>query len=331
MQDVGIACLSPGFVTHDPAMQEQVQKSIELREQQRKIIESRLHKSSMKSHVEAAAKEAGSSPVVSPRPLGSLRRKGPPPGLSITAPSAHQFASEPRAIQSAPLNHSFTGLRPSAITHTHPLSRQILDHTHHTVPIPSYTLQQNDTRLPPIHDVFNSSGGAGLYAPIGVMPSPGCSQRTGGLPQPGSTNAPSFPSSSDQTAGGSSSVRGGEREFRSADEAIRSLSGGREPKLVHYGGHQPPTPPSPLLNTEPSYRTGGRAIAGGRRRTREEFEEDQDEEDEDDGEPGRHARGKRRERETRRSSGEREREGSNSRKKDEFMALCARAWDLFHS
>lgn len=327
MQDVGIACLSPGFVTQDPTMQEQVQRSIELREQQRKIIESRLHKSSMKSHVESAQKEAEASPITA-RPPGSSRRKGPPPGLSITAPSAHQFASEPRVIQSAPLNHSFTGLRPSATTHAHPLSRQILDHSHNAS---QYTHEQPQ-RLPPIHDVFNSRTDSNLYAPIGPLPSPGFPQRPVGnatLPQPGASQLPSFPPSSGAPPAPPS--RGGEREFRSADEALRSLSGGREPKLVHYGGHQPPTPPSPLPHPETTaYRGDGPAAAAGRRRNREEYEEGEDQDDEEDRTSAKYGRAKRRERE-RRSSADREREGRDQRKKDEFMALCARAWDLLHS
>src|ERR1700730_8732748 len=35
IQDVGLACLSPGFVTQDPTMREQLQRSISVREQQR--------------------------------------------------------------------------------------------------------------------------------------------------------------------------------------------------------------------------------------------------------------------------------------------------------
>ncbi|KAI2107190.1 hypothetical protein LOZ42_006366, partial [Ophidiomyces ophidiicola] len=34
MQDVGLACLSPGFQTHDPARREQLQRSLNVREQQ---------------------------------------------------------------------------------------------------------------------------------------------------------------------------------------------------------------------------------------------------------------------------------------------------------
>src|SRR4051812_41438680 len=40
--DVGLACLSPGFVTQDPTMREQLQRSISVREQQRQLIEQRL-------------------------------------------------------------------------------------------------------------------------------------------------------------------------------------------------------------------------------------------------------------------------------------------------
>jgi hypothetical protein len=35
----GLACLSPGFQTHDPVMREQLQRSLSVRDQQRSIIE----------------------------------------------------------------------------------------------------------------------------------------------------------------------------------------------------------------------------------------------------------------------------------------------------
>ena len=88
------------------------------------------------------------------------------------------------------------------------------------------------------------------------------------------------------------------REFRSADEAMAGLSGGREdlmPKVVHYGGAQPPTPPSPMARNQ-QYATAGAQQPGphsgqhegfprpdilsrtssvnGRRRGRDEFERD---------------------------------------------------------
>ena len=44
MVDVGLAFLSPGFQTRDPTMQQQLQRSISIRDQQRHIIESRLQK-----------------------------------------------------------------------------------------------------------------------------------------------------------------------------------------------------------------------------------------------------------------------------------------------
>lgn len=45
LHDVGLACLSPGFQTQDPAMREQLERSISVRDQQRSIIQARLLKS----------------------------------------------------------------------------------------------------------------------------------------------------------------------------------------------------------------------------------------------------------------------------------------------
>ncbi|KAK3058426.1 hypothetical protein LTS18_011316, partial [Coniosporium uncinatum] len=114
----------------------------------------------------------------------------------------------------------------------------------------------------------------------------------------------------------------------SAEEAVQSMSGGREdllPRIVHYGGHQPPTPPSPMPNknaglaahtTSDIHRSGS-----SRRRDRDEYERDM-------GTPpsGRgpsHKRG---------PFGEgRDSPETQQKKKTEFIQLCSRAWDLFHS
>ncbi|KMU77127.1 hypothetical protein CISG_06165 [Coccidioides immitis RMSCC 3703] len=61
MQDVGLACLSPGFQTQDPAMREQLQRSMNVRDQQRSIIEARLQQSA-KGDGQESAKQPEPSP-----------------------------------------------------------------------------------------------------------------------------------------------------------------------------------------------------------------------------------------------------------------------------
>lgn len=274
LHDAGLACLSPGFQTHDPGRQEQLAKSVEVREQQRQMIEARLHKGAGKEVDLKSADPTGNN--FFPKP--SSRRKGPPPGLSIHAPDSRQFSGEPRVVHSAPLNQSFTGLN-RAPAHNHPLSRQVLEHSHHhqQYRAPAAGEQASSTpqfgpitnngpatanRLPPIQDVFNgaadnssfrprealsrenSTNGRTLFAPhanAGLAPGPS--------PQfPGPMHSPGLPPPS---ASLQPLPTGRQREFRSAEEAVQTLSGGREelmPKIVHYGAPhqaQPPTPPSP--------------------------------------------------------------------------------------
>lgn len=413
IQDVGLACLSPGFQTQDPEKQSALEKSMRMREQQRQIIESRLHNKAIGKDVEnEKARSSGDSPAGGsssnnfPKPAAAPKqRKGPPAGLSISAPSAHQFTNEPRVVQSAPINQTFTGLKPTPL----PLSRQVLEHTHHHNPyhamsainntpqfVPLGGHQNTNQRLPPIADVVasqdmndahhlpnnpfgerdQSRDGRTLFAPInnkaGLLPSPGYPPPSTGLHPPHEA----------------SSSRSRERDFRSADEAVHTLSGGREdliPKIVHYGTHQPPTPPSPYANGRsakvtgsapppPSYgpvtnatptsngmrpEPGHRQPSGSRRRNRAEFEADHrvesdrmdiDREDRDQRQRARLGdreensrgaaaahfeeaiRGTIRDREVfgrvndrDPAAGERYR-----RKREEFLGLCARAWDMLH-
>ncbi|KAK3071306.1 hypothetical protein LTR53_008874, partial [Teratosphaeriaceae sp. CCFEE 6253] len=103
IQEIGLSCLSPGFQTNDPGMQEQLQRSLSVRDQQRQIIEAR-----QKGQKPGSAHEGNDSARpqdttlfgVPMRTPTTSRRKGPPPGLSISAPSAAQFAND-RVIQSA--------------------------------------------------------------------------------------------------------------------------------------------------------------------------------------------------------------------------------------
>lgn len=86
------------------------------------------------------------------------------------------------------------------------------------------------------------------------------------------------------------------------------------PKVVHYGGHQPPTPPSPPQGPTSYY--NGKPQPNGpptsRRRDRNEYERDGR-----DGSYGSDDAGTKRRK--------------KDEKKEEFLSLCARAWDLLHS
>ena len=142
------------------------------------------------------------------------------------------------------------------------------------------------------------------------------------------------------------------------------MAGGREellPKIVHYGAHQPPTPPSPLppgrqnpLGERQHHGTSSlKAEAGadvsrstsGRRRTRDEYERDYDDRQVRDGDrmdvDGDRERGRNAAPQGRGGLGfgfgawtaEDARAKSPEtmrRKKEEFLSLCARAWELMH-
>lgn len=307
-----------------------------MRDQQRQIIEARLHG---KPLPEQSGTENGPQTGGLSRGPPSSKRKGPPPGLSINAPSPHQFASEPRVIQSAPLGQSFTGLHPKGGAS---LSRQVLDRqssgqhlnagtasNNHGPPLAVASSSQTTNRLPPISDVFASEnlGSArrterdpphsGFHAPHstyspahpGPLPSPGypAPPASAGLHPPRSHpggHHEHHSSSSASSQQGRDGLSHRQREFKSAEEAVHSLSGGREdllPKIVHYGGHQPPTPGSPprqsaagathaqaqahaqarpgsqiqtqSASLHPDYAAGPRS-GSGRRRNRDEYERD---------------------------------------------------------
>ncbi|KAH0596338.1 hypothetical protein MHUMG1_06199 [Metarhizium humberi] len=299
IQEVGIACLSPGFVTQDPVMKEQLQRSMSVREQQRSIIEQRLQQQSAKGEGPSDKDKDALSNFAAKTP-GMSRRGKAPPGLSIVAPSHEHFAHE-RVIQSAPLGRSFTGPQ-----HHASMSRQVVNHPSHLSSnshIHHVPANQTNNRLPPISDVFGHSATA---HPDNAPPP---FQRGAPLASPSLHSAHQQPPSS-----------GRPREYKSAEEAQHELAGGRPellPKIVHYGGHQPPTPPSPAA--------GSRQLDGSRtstkRRTRAEYEE---------GAspplgygPSATKRG---------PFGEgRDSPETQRAKKDEFLRLCSRAWDLFHS
>ncbi|KAI0400874.1 hypothetical protein F4802DRAFT_609827 [Xylaria palmicola] len=309
IQEVGLACLSPGFVTQDPVMKEHLQQSMNVREQQRRIIEARLQQQSAKGDGPGpgpdTAKDRDPLSQFAAKTPGMSRRNKAPPGLSIVAPSHEQFAHE-RVIQSAPLGQTFTGRH-----NPHPLTRQVanqpsnLSSTSHIHHVPA---NQTSNRLPPISDVFANQG----------LPSHGEPNRPSLYPGPSHAplTSPAHPPPTHSQAPLSSRPR----EYKSAEEAQHELAGGRPellPKLVHYNGHQPPTPPSPR-NGAP-LQDGSRSAS--KRRTRAEYEEG-------GSPPLGHGPAA-----TRRGpfGAGRDSPDTQRQKREEFLRLCERAWDLFHS
>ena len=319
MVDVGLACLSPGFQTQDPTMQQQLQRSISVRDQQRHIIESRLQKTAKPTDPDG--RSTSDNPFGGGLKTPSTSKKRPPNGLSIVPPSHEQFANE-RVIQSAPLHQSFTG------RHQHPMTRHIanqpsnLSNTSHIHHVPA---TQTTNRLPPISDVF-AGDGLGMHRREGHYPSNSNSNSSH------SNHRPAFPSPGVPPPSSHPLPSSRGRDYRSAEEAVAEMAGGREdllPKIVHYTGHQPPTPPSPPPNhggtpgKPPTNLVNGESSRSGhgRRRGRAEYERDM-------GTPPL-------------GSGPELRRGpfglgidspeTQRKKKDEFLGLCARAWDLFHS
>ncbi|OAX77764.1 hypothetical protein ACJ72_07933, partial [Emergomyces africanus] len=285
MHDVGLACLSPGFQTQDPAIREQLQRSISVRDQQRSIIESRLQKTA-KGDGPDGIKPSESNLFGSLKTPSSLKKR-PPPGLSIIPPSASQFANE-RVIQSAPLNQTFTGRH-----HPHPISRHLInqpsDHhmnsmnsmnspIHHATPA-----NQTNNRLPPIADVFGSDAlvprnqdrdhrdwdrddrnnnahsrnsnannhNNGFYQSTSSHNNSSSNSNTANNNNINNNNnnlvplpSPSLPLNNNPTSSSTSSsytsTTKRPREYRSAEEAVHELAGGREdllPRIIHYTGN----------------------------------------------------------------------------------------------
>lgn len=321
MQDVGLACLSPGFQTQDPTMQQQLQRSISVRDQQRHIIESRLQKTAKPTDTDG--RNTSDTPFGASMKTPSTSKKRPPNGLSIVPPSHEQFANE-RVIQSAPLNQSFTGRH-----QPHPMTRHVanqpsnLSNTSHIHHVPA---TQTNTRLPPISDVFAADG-------LGMQRREGHYQSNSNSNSSHSNHRPAFPSPGLPPPSSHPPQSSRSRDYRSAEEAVAEMAGGREdllPKIVHYNGRDhPPTPPSPPTHSSstpnrfPHPHGNGESgrLGTGRRRPRTEYERDV-------GTPPL-------------GSGPEPKRGpfglgidspdTQRKKKDEFLGLCARAWDLFHS
>ncbi|KIV85609.1 hypothetical protein PV11_01286 [Exophiala sideris] len=317
IQDVGLACLSPGFATQDPAMREQLERSMSVRDQQRSIIQARLLKSARGDGPDTGKTSEPGTSTKTP----TTSKKRPPLGLSIVPPAAERFANE-RVIQSAPLNQTFTGRQdihpPARQLNEHPANSQN-PHMHHMPAI------QTNNRLPPIADVFGASELNPGPARPPFLHANSTPSQIHGPPMP----SPGFPP---QTAHPMSHPGGLQferpREYRSAEDAVHEMIGGREellPKIVHYGGHQPPTPPSPHIGHKDQstpHKYQSYSHQAGRRRSRNEYEE---------GSSPPLGTGPDRIRPSGPFGEGRDSPATQRAKKEEFLSLCARAWDLFHS
>jgi hypothetical protein len=296
-------------------MREQLQRSLSVRDQQRSIIEARLLKS---AKGDAHDISRGSESSNGPKTGIPSAKKRPPPGLSIVPPAAERFANE-RVIQSAPLNQTFTGRNEHPVPQRQASGLGLIPNAGHPQHAPAV---QTANRLPPISDVFGASElNPGNNRPpfLHANTTPAHSH---GPPMP----SPSFPPQTAHPMSHHAQAYERPREYRSAEEAVQEMTGGREelqPRLVHYGGHQPPTPPSPHHqghNLTPHKFHQPPPVTAGRRRDRNEYEADSSPPLGTGREP-RHG-----------PFGEgRDSPATQKAKKDEFLSLCSRAWDLFHS
>ena len=198
-----------------------------------------------------------------------------------------------------------TGVQTCAL----PISSNLSSTSHiHHVPA-----QQTANRLPPIADVFGhgvahqeSNGARALYA----------NQAQGPM------TSPSHPPPHVQSQQPQQPHSARPREYKSAEEAQHEIAGGRPellPKIVHYTGHQPPTPPSPR-NGAPAPDYASRSVS--KRRTRAEYEE---------GASPPLGNGPAPQRRTGPFGAGRDSPETQAAKREEFLQLCSRAWDLFHS
>ncbi|KAF3935547.1 hypothetical protein ABW19_dt0202352 [Dactylella cylindrospora] len=302
MREVGMACLSPGLNVTDDAMREQLERSMGVRDQQRQIIETRLqrtaHGTSKDDHGEPSAGFSA--------PRG---KRKPPGGLSIVPPHHAQFANE-RIIHSAPLNQSFTVRRGLAEARADRMTNR-LPPIADVVFGPDMGDRDNERERPQLSSQLRQPEQRSFFPP------PPVNNSRPDYPSPMQLDKPEKP-----------------REYRTAEEAVASMTGGREdllPRIVHYGGHQPPTPPSPTqgalghsskrvsslgqssMKTKTTTLTlpasAHEVVGTKRRRTRNDFDRDDSTGSENDAEA---AEAKR-------------------RKKERFLALCSEAWDLLHS
>lgn len=318
-------------------MREQLQRSLSVRDQQRSIIEQRMQRS---------AKDMGPGGVppsdsnVLDMPKTAKRR---PPGLSIVPPSASQFAND-RVIQSAPLNQTFTGRhQPTPLTRHVTNQSPTMGATSHMHQLPA---TQTNNRLPPLSDVFGAET-------LGRDRDPAHVNIHHASKNAPSNNLAAMPSSG--LTGSQTPHRS--REYTSAEEAVQDMSGGKDelrPRIVHYGGStQAPQSPRPFreapktapLGPEPkapslqppSFGMPAPSESTARRRPRSEYEQDNDgpslrrgPESQYRPNPAAANPGPQAPFHGPFGAG-RDSPETQRRKKDEFLGLCARAWDLFHS
>ncbi|KAK6362040.1 hypothetical protein TWF730_005742 [Orbilia blumenaviensis] len=202
MREVGMACLSPGLNVTDDIMREQLERSMDVRERQRQIIETRLQRNAHGS------KDDGEPSAGFSAPRGG-KRKAPPNGLSIVAPHHSQFANE-RVIHSAPLNQSFTVRRGLAEARADRMTN----------------------RLPPIADVvFGPDMGGRDREGDRDQDRPQLSSQ---LRQPEQRSFfPPPPMSGRQEYSSRMDVDRPEKpkEYRTAEEAVASMTGGRHASM----------------------------------------------------------------------------------------------------
>ncbi|KAJ5519138.1 hypothetical protein N7453_001560 [Penicillium expansum] len=340
MQHVGLACLSPGFQTHDPIMREQLQRSLSVRDQQRSIIEQRMQRS---------AKDDGPDGI-KPSESNLMDRKAQTSGRPIHRPSIRLPVRKRASHPICSATPDFYWQVPA--TAIDPPRCQSEPDLGLDLPHASAAGDPNKQSSSSLSDVFGSdtlgrdrdSGHVNMHLNASSTNS---SQSNNLAPMP----SPGLPGTMSQTPNRP-------REYHSAEEAVQEMSGGREellPRIVHYGGHQPPTPPSPQilhagpktapLAPEPQAPNGPPPASFGmfapsdvtaRRRPRSEYERDNGSPPLGHGPdsqhrsnpaamPGPHASfpGP--------FGAGRDSPETQRRKKDEFLGLCARAWDLFHS
>lgn len=319
IQDLATACLSPGFVTQDPEMMKKIESSNAVREQQRHLIEQR-NKAAKGEGPDSSRHDA--HPGFAARTPGMSRRNKAPPGLSIVAPSSDIPVE--RVIQSAPLGHTFTGLH-----NPHPLSRHIqqpsrLSNTLNIHPLHQPANQTNN-RLPPIADVLGHRENNGQSHSMYGNQNQG---HQGPLTSPGHPPPPPPPQHQQQhqqqqqqhhMQGGTTPGGQRSREYRSAEEAQQELAGGRPdllPKLVHYSA----TSPGGGIARQYANADANHGASTSKRR-RAEYE---------DGNSPPLGNGRAAPRRGPWGEG-RDSPDTQRAKREEFLRICERAWDLFHS
>ena len=333
-------------------MAQALQDSAMVMLQQRDLIRQRLQRSAMVDADEP--RDKAPVPFTAKTPgMMSRRNKPPPAGLSIVAPSHEQFANE-RVIQSAPLGQSFFTSRHSP----HPLTRHVANQSSnlsstshiHNVPVP-----QTSNRLPPISDFFGSNlsgrpeNAQSSHHQLPPPPPPTAREyRTaeeaqielaGGraelLPKltryPAPAPAPPPPPPLPQQQQQQHPHHNSNINPSHAQVLAHAQAQAHAHALAHnqHHHHQPPPQPQPAQQHQqqhpgqlypPVLPESSRSHNAGRRRTRTEYEEAES----PPLGPGPSAQ--------RRYPGAGPDSPETQRaKKEEFLLLCARAWDLFHS